>query len=114
MASDNTPLKLCSYNSQGHGTGRMDYIKQVCQANDFVLLQEHWYHNSQASVFETEIEHISSHFTSGMESDVLLEERPYGGCAVLWSNSGTTEVHPVPLALIEFVVLQPISEDSIH
>ena len=92
----------------------MDYIKQVCQANDFVLLQEHWYHNSQASVFETEIEHISSHFTSGMESDVLLEERPYGGCAVLWSNSGTTEVHPVPLALIEFVVLQPISEDSIH
>ena len=34
----------------------MDYIKQLCQANDFVLLQEHWYHNSQASVFETEIE----------------------------------------------------------
>ena len=37
----------------------------------------------------------SSHFSSGMESGVLLEGRPYGGCAVLWSNSGTTNVHPV-------------------
>ena len=95
MASDSTIIKFCSYNSQGHGAGRTDYIRELCQTNDFVLLQEHWYHDSQASVFETEIENISSHFTSGMEAGVLLEGRPYGGCAVLWSNIRIAEVQPV-------------------
>ncbi len=33
---------LCTYNCQGHGPGRLAYVKQLTQVFDFVLIQEHW------------------------------------------------------------------------
>ena len=94
MASQ-TVLKICSFNSHGLGPGRMDYIKQLCNDCDFVLLQEHWLFDTQFSRFEKEISNISSHCVSGMDSSCLRYGRPYGGCGILWRNNILLEVTPV-------------------
>ena len=90
MASQ-TLLKICSFNSHGLGPGRMEYIKQLCNDCDFVLLQEHWLFDTQLS----EISNISSHCVSGMDSTCLRYGRPYRGCGVLWRNNLLLEVTPV-------------------
>ena len=94
MAETGT-IKICSYNSHGLGAGRLDYIKRLCSSNDFVFIQEHWLLESQASTFERDIDNISSHCISGMDSSNLLNGRPYGGSAVLWRRDLECEVLPI-------------------
>ena len=94
MASQ-TVLKFCSFNSHGHGPGRMDYIKQLCHNCNFVLLQEHWLFDTQLSIFEREICNLRSHCVSGMNSSCLRYGRPYGGCSILWRNDLLLEITSV-------------------
>lgn len=60
-------------------------IKQLCQANDIILLQEHWLLPNELNY----LDHINTDFlafgSSAVQvSDGLLTGRPYGGTAVLY------------------------------
>ena len=93
MAS-RSPLKICSYNSHGHGAGRNEYIQKLCAFNDFVMIHEHWSLDSQLSFFDDRIRSISSHCISGMVNSELTR-CPYGGCGILWRSYITSEVIPL-------------------
>ena len=45
-----TRLTIGSYNSQGMGTGRLDYINEVMDNIDFLCLQEHWLFGEQMNM----------------------------------------------------------------
>ena len=90
-------LNICSYNSHGHGAGRIEYIQQLYFSNDFVMIQEHWLMDSQLTLFNKKIKDITSHCISGMENTKLVHGRPYGGCGILWKSDITSEVTPIPI-----------------
>ncbi len=91
-----TDLSLASYNSHGLGTGRIEYINQLVADHDFVFLQEHWLFDSQiTSTLEGQLNSVCSHGVSGMPSSVLLEGRPFGGCAIVWRKGLSCHVTPV-------------------
>ena len=80
-------LSIVTYNSHGHGAGRLDYIRSLASNNDILLLQEHWLFNSQSNVLEMEVPTCNVHLESGMQNHDLLQGRPYGGCAILWKRN---------------------------
>ena len=45
-------LNVASYNSRGLGADRIDYIQELANANDFVLIQEHWQVTDQLDIFQ--------------------------------------------------------------
>ena len=80
-------LRIASYNSHGHGAGRMEYIQKLANEHDVILIQEHWLHSKQHGFFENLIPSCHVSMVSGMQSNELLQGRPYGGCAILWRKS---------------------------
>ena len=91
----NDKLSIVTYNSQGHGPGRLEYISSLTRKFDFVLIQEHWLFNDGLRIFERDINECCCHGVSGMNENELLIGRPYGGVAILWKNSLTARVTPV-------------------
>ena len=83
-----TCLNIASYNCHGHAPDRLRYVKHLCDHNDFVMIQEHWYMEDQIQPeLCTCINDVMVHGCSGMNSSAMLEGRPYGGCAILWKKS---------------------------
>ena len=83
-----TCLNIASYNCHGHAPDRLRYLKHLCDHNDFVMIQEHWYMEDQIqSELCTFINDVMVHGCYGMNSSVMLEGRPYGGCAILWKKN---------------------------
>ena len=65
-------LNICSYNSHGHGAGRIEFIQQLCSSNDFVIIQEHWLMDIELTLFNKEIKNITSHCISGTVQMVIF------------------------------------------
>ena len=96
MASpEKKTLKLCSYNSQGLGVGRVEYMSDLLNECDILLIQEHWLLTEQISTFMNRFRNVTAHVVSGMESNVLLSGRPFGGCAILVSTKLDAKVEPL-------------------
>ncbi len=72
-------------------------MRQRLRDCDILLVQEHWYSNTQLSdnVFEKYFPEYSCHGVSGMNDKKILVGRPYGGCAILLSNSLLYKIYPV-------------------
>ena len=65
-----------------------------CLINSFDLcfIQEHWLHRDHLH----KINNISSEFLSGgMDSGVLLQGRPFGGCSILYRKSLASFISPL-------------------
>ena len=88
-------LTFTSYNSQGHGAGRFEYIQKLVNNYDFVFVQEHWLLNKQCNYFDTKIQGVKSLCISGMNDSVFLQGRPFGGCAILWKDSINANITPI-------------------
>lgn len=90
-------LSISSLNVQGHGPDRLSYINNVCQNTDILLLQEHWLLDDQLknNFFETNIQNVCCHGTSGIKDNVLLNGRPYGGCAIMWRKDLVACIKPL-------------------
>jgi hypothetical protein len=96
MASQN-PLRLCTYNSRGHGPGRLDYIRLLMSKCDVLFIQEHWYFDTEISSLESSIGNIQVYGVSGMDDTELLTGRPFGGCAILINNDLKCKFTPIQL-----------------
>ena len=83
----NNYLSLASYNSQGSGPGRFEYISKLINENDFVLIQEHWLMECQFDLYSKHVNDINAHCVSAMPSNNINHGCPYGGCSILWKKS---------------------------
>jgi exonuclease III len=79
-------LRLCTWNSRGHGADRLIYINKLLQQCDILLVQETWLHDWELNKLSDD-DAISILGVSGMDPQQLLVGRPHGGCAVLFHSS---------------------------
>ena len=59
-------LLFATYNSHGSGTDRIEYMKEILQVTDILLIQEHWLLDSRISSLEDNINDVHVHGMSGM------------------------------------------------
>ena len=85
-------LKIPTYNSQGSGTGRLDYIMV---SHDTIFVQEHWLFNRQSHLFRNALYNVNFHLVSAMDDNQLYTGRPFGGCAVIWHHDLTASITPI-------------------
>jgi len=102
MNTDTTPgvngvgnIKLMSYNSHGMGPGRKEYIHELFQRCDFLLIQEHWMVTRKIPSIVDSIQDAMVHGVSGMPDNEPLIGRPYGGCAIVWRKDTPFTVTPI-------------------
>ena len=88
-------LSIVSYNMQGHGAGHLEYVNDLVNGNDIVLLQEHWYSNSNISSLYNALENSVIYGISGMPDDEIICGRPYGGTAIVCNKSLLCKVVPI-------------------
>lgn len=101
-----------SYNSRGLGTGRIEFISELCAKVDFLLLQEHWQLPENLGVFLS-IPGVTCHGVSAMDSSEVLVGRPYGGCSIVWKSSLACKVTPVDCSSLRMcAVLVELSQLS--
>ena len=91
-------VRLVSYNSHGLGPAKLDYIAKLCSLYDFILVQKHWLLEQNLAIFSDQISGTCCHGVSAVDSSILLQGRPHGGCSILWSSSLTCKVTPVTRA----------------
>ena len=91
-------LHFATYNSNGHGPGRIEYISKLMLMYDFLLVQEHWLLDNQIDGYFSQIDNICVHGVSGMDSKNLISGRPYGGCAIVWKRNLVSQVSPISCA----------------
>ena len=89
-------FKLTTYNSQGHGLNKLEYLSHLLQDCDILLWQEHWYFNKELDTLECKFGDTFIYGVSGMDDDLLLTGRPYGGCAILYHKNLPFKVHQIP------------------
>ena len=94
---DNTtlPLTFASYNSNGLGVGRTEYINQLMNKCDILLLQEHWQLENRLDNLSSIFTRTHSHGVSGMNEHEIVQGRPYGGVAFLWKECINCKIRPV-------------------
>jgi exonuclease III len=90
-------LSICSYNSHGSGVGRFEFITKLFDNHDIVLVQEHWLRESELHKFHDNINLINVCGSSGMDDNILLSGRPYGGTAILWRRSLNYAILPLEI-----------------
>ena len=88
-------FSLASYNTQGSGTGHIEYVQKLINTCDFVLIQEHWLGNNQFPYYERYIPGINTHCISAMDDSMVSCGRPFGGCAIIWRQSLDASVTPI-------------------
>ena len=89
-------LSIASYNSNGFAIDRMKIFDELSKTHTFTLIQEHWLLPNQLDKI-SDIPNICHHGISGMPGGSLLTGRPYGGCAIIWSDTFKGKVEPVML-----------------
>ena len=82
-----------TYNCPGYRQDKYANVAKLAASYCFIFLQEHWLHFKNISVFN-DILNTSFHACSGMPDDVILQGRPYGGVAILWSSRFNNIVTP--------------------
>ena len=78
-------LRISSYNCAGFKHRNYNYINNLFNNCDILLLQETWLYNFEFKVFNNVINNSNYHAVSAMdETEIGRVGRPYGGCAIVW------------------------------
>ena len=81
-------VSIVSYNCQGLGPGKLEFIQDLFENHDFVLLQETWQHaDALQNIIVNKIPHACVISCSPMPPNELLIGRPYGGVAIMWKTN---------------------------
>ena len=76
-------LSFTSYNCRGLRADKYHFVNKLLKNTDFLLLQEHWLHNSDLSTFNSFSPASSYHGYSCMYDSDILIGRPFGGICIL-------------------------------
>ena len=94
MAGKN--LKITSFNCAGFKHRNYDYISDLYEKCDIMLLQETWLYNFQSNIISNVLPNCQYHALSAMdESNITRVGRPYGGLAILWKNNLALSITPI-------------------
>ena len=101
-------FRLTSYNCLGWNNGKECCLDLLSGRNiDFPLIQEHWLLEKQLCQFDI---HEAYLFTAicGMDSDVPLFGRPYGGCCIFYKKSlaGCVLICPTGSRRLNAIIVQ--------
>ena len=78
---------ISTFNCKGFKPRNYNYLKQLFQKVDFLLLQELWLYDYESDIITKELSDSSYIAKSHMVSDKLREGRPFGGIAIVWKRS---------------------------
>ena len=86
MAANNY-FKIASFNCKGFKKRNYNYLNNVFNKVDFLLLQETWLYDYESDVISSQLQ--NSHFIamSSMNSQEIRDGRPYGGTAIVWKGN---------------------------
>ena len=88
-------LSVCSYNSQGSGAGRFEYLNELINKVDVILIQEHWLAENQFSLFSKNLHNVNFHSVTPMPLSKANCGQPFAGCAIIWNSSLVASVTPI-------------------
>ena len=69
------------------GIGRVEYITELLADVDILCIQEHWLFEEQINNLENKIDNVFVYGVSGMDEQVLINGRPFDGCAIIWDRA---------------------------
>ena len=80
-------IRISSFNCEGFKYRNYDYIKNIFEKCDILLLQETWLYNFQFNEYNKVLNRCNYHSVSAMdETNIGRIGRPYGGCAIIWHS----------------------------
>jgi len=80
-------IKLCSFNCRGFNISKVKHITEILSKCDILLLQETWLLKSQVGTLNKYFPSFNTYGISGINENVLLQGRRYGGCSFLFKKS---------------------------
>ena len=81
-------FKVLTFNCQGFKSRMYDYIVEIFNKCDILILQETWLYNFEHNIFSHVLPHCQYLAVSAMdEAEIGRKGRPFGGCAVLWHKN---------------------------
>ena len=91
-------LKITSFNCQGFKYRNYDYLKDIFNKSDILMLQETWLYNFEHTMFNNVLPLSQSHAVSAMdEAEIGRRGRPYGGCSIVWHNNLNLSIEPLKM-----------------
>ena len=85
-------IKLCSYNCKGFSISKIKHIEELLSKSDILFLQETWLLKSQIGTINQYFSEFNTCGISGMNENVLIQGRRYGGCSFLYKKSLSANV----------------------
>ena len=76
-----------SYNCRGFNVSKIPAIKELLNDCDVLLIQKTWLLPHELNVFSKYLIGYNCYGVSGMNSEVLYHDRPFGGCYVLFNSA---------------------------
>ena len=80
-------LKICTYNCKGFNISKVKHFKHLLSECDILLVQETWALKDQVGRLNRHFDDYNTYGVSGINEDVILKGRPYGGVSFLYKKS---------------------------
>ena len=80
-------ITFCTYTIRGFNSTKVNYINHLLNRYDILLIEEHWLNDYQISTLAGHFPHHNVHGVSAMDSGVILQGRPHGGCLMLYKST---------------------------
>lgn len=87
MSNSQTQLAICTYNIRGFNSLKIDYIAELLKKYCIIFIVEHWLSDDQLGNISHYFPGFSLYGVSALDSTVLLQGRPHGGCLVIYPDN---------------------------
>ena len=89
-------ISIASFNCKGFKERNFDYLKELYDKIDIMMLQETWLYSFEDNIINKIFNGCNSYSISAMnDSDIGRKGRPYGSCSIVWKNSLAIKVSPI-------------------
>ena len=92
MTDSTDTFRLVSYNCRGWNSG-IGLLRDIAPEFDLCMIQEHWLFAQQIGLLNFDPAFTSCGI-SGMDDDVLLKGRPFGGCGFIFRKKILHNIKP--------------------
>ena len=105
-------LKMTAFNCQGFKYRNYNYVNEIFNKCNILMLQETWLYNFEHNNFTKEIPNCQYYAISGMdEADVSRVGRPKGGVAILWHKNLKLAFTPIETSSVRLCALHIKSQE---
>ena len=90
-------FRVSSFNCEGFNKQKQLFVKDLLTQTDILFVQEFWLIDSMLHKLQMLSNNFMCSAMSGVDPGVILQGRPYGGVAVMWSKSLKADVKRLTL-----------------